>query len=320
MTDPSSLRTKLNTASLLIADRQFDAAENLLLEIEGAAPGDALGPETTLGHPRRLQAAWLRLAKARGDETTKIALQYGLVPPEEALLPLFFETAFPLSDYVAGQDRPVPPTLHQVWIGGPPPETTAAWAKEAMAWGWDYRLWDEKALREIDVTDDPVWRHMRDRDDLPGAVDVARYHLLARHGGLYLDCDWMPVPGRPLTSALPARGLSAIAETTPRRTGTGSPFLNNAVLAAPPDHPVFRHLIDLLPEVIRRLPRGPAWWVTGPLVFTLAARMGPVTILDTRLSADPLTGDRTTVDAALARIASGGPPAVLAPWKPWDAG
>ncbi|MDU8944716.1 glycosyltransferase [Ovoidimarina sediminis] len=317
MTVPPSLRTKLNTASVLIAEGRLEAAEDALREIAQTDPGTALGPLTAMGMPRRLQSAWLKLAKARGDEDRKFALQYRLIPPEEQILSIFTENAFSRSKYVAAQDAPIPRTLHQIWVGGPPPETTKAWAAEAGAWGWDYRLWDEAALERIGVTEDSAWRHMRHRDDLPGAVDVARYHLLAHSGGVYLDCDWMPVPGAPLSAALPARGLSAIAEATPRRTGTGSPFLNNSVIATPPDHPVFRQLIAHLPEVIRRLPKGPAWWVTGPLVFTLAARMGPMTILDARLSSPPLTGDRSSVDAALQRLADEGSPPVLAPWKPW---
>ena len=202
------------------------------------------------------------------------------------------------------------------WIGSEPPVTTGIWRDHAVRHGWKYRLWDLGALEALGLGNDPVFRDRMDRSDLPGAVDVARYHVLRAEGGLYLDCDWLPVRDEPLHLAIPMTGLSAIAEDTPRLTGTGSPFLNNSVIAAPPGHPVFASLIDALPEVLRRLPKGPAWWNTGPLVFTLACRAGPVTILDAAFAAPAIDGDLAAAEAAVRALQDS--PAVLLAWKPWE--
>ena len=195
------------------------------------------------------------------------------------------------------------------------------WREYAQRHGWAYRLWDEAGIAKLGAADDPAYCQRMERGDFAGAVDVARYHLLLREGGLYLDCDWVPVGDRPPSEAIPATGLSAIAETTPRLTGAGSPFLNNSVIAAPPGHPALQMLIDRIPEVIRRLPEGPAWWVTGPLVFTLAARSGPMTVLDSQIACgvSPPEASRAEVEAAAETLARSGSPALFHLWKPWEA-
>lgn len=317
MTDPVTLKGLLDTASAHIRAGRLSEAEAVLDRLGQEPDGGALGPVTALGLPRRLHAAQLRLAKARGDVAARAVLQYHLVPPVELLAPLFERTARARAERVRAASEAVPRILHHIWIGSAPPETTDIWRAKCQHLGWRYCLWDEAELAALGVDRDPVYRHMRERGDLPGAVDVARYHVLAAHGGLYLDCDWLPVGAADLEAAFPLVGLSVVAEDTPRLTGSGSPFLNNSVIAAPPGHPVFRDLLSSLPDVIARLPKGPAWWVTGPLVFTLACRGGPVSVLDAALTAGKGRGTRQDAEAEIADLVDAESPAVLYAWKPW---
>ncbi len=318
MNRQSSLKAQLNTATTLISEGRLTEAEDALRIIADDPGVAALGPRTALGIPRRLHSAWLKLAKAKGDQRNKVALQYHLVPPPDVLAPLFQPNAEDRRASIAAAAMPVPRILHQIWIGSPPPETTDVWRSYASQHGWHYELWDEDALSALSVVDNQVYRHMRDAGDLPGAVDVARYMVLRDQGGLYLDCDWLPVRDEGPDTAIPMTGLSAIAEETPRLTGLGSPFLNNSVIAAPPAHPVFKRLLRSLPAVIERLPRGPAWWVTGPLVFTLASRAGPVTVLDAGFSAGRFSGTRDEVDRHISELREQQGSEFLCGWKPWD--
>ncbi len=319
MTPKSRLRSLLDTATMLIRQGNLDEAAVILSELDGQADPAALGPVTALGLPRRIQAVKLRLAKARGDALDRAGLQFHLVPPPDLLAPLFAVDAAGRAARIRAASEPVPRIVHQLWVGGNPPETVAIWKAHAERHGWTHRLWTEPELDALGVRDHPAYRAMTDRGDLPGAVDVARYMVLSRHGGLYLDCDWLPVGDRAFETAIPVVGLSAIAETVPRLTGTGSPFLNNSVIAAPAGHPAFDALLTRLPEVIGLLPKGPAWWVTGPLVFTLAARAGPVSVLDAGFEGGqaPEGADRATALAGAAELAATGGPAVLYAWKPW---
>ena len=319
MTPTNRLRSLLDTATVLIRQGKFDDAAAILDGLEGEADPDALGPLTVLGVPRRLQAVRLRLAKARGDACVRVGLQYHLVPPPEMLATLFAIDAAGRRDRVRAAAHPVPKILHQVWVGGSPPETVEVWRAYARRHGWMHKLWREPDLDSLGVTGDPAFCAMADRGDFPGAVDVARYAILAREGGVYLDCDWLPVGDQPIEAVFPMTGLSALAETVPRLSGTGSPFLNNSVVAAPPRHPAFAQLRAVLPDVIARLPKGPAWWVTGPLVFTLAARAGPVTVLDARIQGGQAAPDmsRDEALAAAAALAAADDPAFLYGWKSW---
>lgn len=54
---------------------------------------------------------------------------------------------------------------------------------------------------------------MLSEGDYPGAVDVARYILLERFGGIYLDCDWYPARDDvSFDSFLPLAGLTVFDE------------------------------------------------------------------------------------------------------------
>jgi mannosyltransferase OCH1-like enzyme len=242
------------------------------------------------------------------------------VPPPDLLAPLFAISAPERRALTEAARRPVPKVLHQIWIGGPAPVSCAAWANWAGRHSWRHRLWDEAQLAAAGATQDPVFRAMLQAGDLPGAVDVARYHVLSQQGGVYLDCDWYPArDDRPLEAALPMLGLAALAEPAPRLTSAGSLLVSNALIAAPPQHPVFARLIAALPAVARALPDGPAWWVTGPLPFTLAARGGPMSLLDAGIVAAvlPRRAPMAEVDAVQARTVAEDGPGLLIGWKSW---
>ncbi len=280
----------------------------------------SLGPLTAIGLPRKLHSAWLRLAKAAGDPARIAGLQATAVPPEALLADLFAPDAARRQEQVAAATAPVPKLLHQVWVGGPPPEVCALWAEYAARHGWAYRLWDAAALDAAGITDDPLWRSMLDRGDLPGAVDVARYHILRAEGGLYLDCDWYPARADlPPQAFLPPQGLSVLAEGMPRLVAGGSFLLSNALVAAPSGHPALSHLLTVLPAVAERLAAAPAWWSTGPLTFTLALRGGPVTVLDNGLVAGHLPRGAPIAEARemAHALADRGAPGFVIAWKGW---
>ncbi len=43
----------------------------------------------------------------------------------------------------------------------------------------------------------------------------------------------------------------------------GSLLLTNSFIATPPGHPVFRRILDFMPDVMTLLPEAPAWWSTA---------------------------------------------------------
>lgn len=318
MAAKARLVARLDEALALARAGQGAEARALLDRVAADPEVAALGAPTALGLPRKLHSARVRVAKIGGDAAEIAGLRATAVPPAAALADLFRADAATRAAHVAASGQPVPHCLHQIWVGGPPPAACAVWADYARRHGWTYRLWDAAALAAAGVTADPLWQAMIAAGDLPGAVDVARYHILLAEGGLYLDCDWYPArPDLPPGAVLPLHGLSALAEAVPRLVAGEGLLLSNALIATPPGHPALARLRATLPEVATRLAGGPAWWVTGPLPFTLAARGGPVTVLDPGMVADNLARNTSLdqVQARAADLADG--PGFLIAWKGW---
>lgn len=314
------LVAEIQQAVALARQGQSDEAAARLLRIAAHPEAASLGPLTALGLPRKLHSAWVRLAKAEGDPARIAGLQATAVPPEALLSDLFTVDAAARAAHVTAAADPVPRLVHQVWVGGPPPAACDAWAGYAAGHGWDYRLWDEPALDKAGITADPLWQAMRAAGDLPGAVDVARYHILARMGGLYLDCDWYPARADLAPEAfIPGLGLSVIAEPVPRMVAGGSFLLSNALIAAPVGHPALSHLLEALPAAAGRMAGAPAWWSTGPLTFTLAARRGPVTVLDGGIVAGhlPRGASLSDVQDMATGLGRSGVAGMLIAWKGW---
>lgn len=307
-------------ARAMVAARDFAGAKAALDALAVDATIRALPAQTALALPRRLHAARLHLAKAEGDAVARAGLQYHLVPPPEILAPLFRISTADQHAITDANRAPVPRILHQIWIGSlPVPAATAAWRHHAGLQGYDYMLWQEADLARLGLPDHPVFAAMLARRDYPGAVDVARYVILAAMGGIYLDCDWLPARDDiSFHHLLPLMGLTALAEETPRQTGMGGLLLANSFIAAPPDHPALHRLNARLPEAIDLLPEAPAWWSTGPLVFTLAAFGGAVSLAAPSLVAGALPPTATEADLQSLRErtqqADGG---LLIAWKSW---
>ncbi len=320
MTDQPPFKTWLTEALALLASGDPAGARRHLDRLRADPRAQTMGQQTVLGMPRQLHAAYLKLAKAQADPVARIGLQYTLVP-DPAILARFAVLSGDQRRATALADRQaVPHVLHQIWIGPrPPPLTTQAWARHAERQGYGYRLWREADLRDLGVDTDPVYHAMMARGDFPGAVDIARYILLRGQGGIYLDCDWYPARDDiGFHDRLPLIGLTVLAEDTPRQTGFGSLLLSNAVIAAPPLHPVFDRILAALPQVQAELPHAPAWWTTGPLIFTLICRGGAVTVADAGLVAgkaeNALTPEAIAAVCADIQAHDGG---MLLAWKPW---
>lgn len=321
MTTRDHYRSLLATAAELQAKGAFSEARDLLESMRDMPGIEVLGPETALGLPRRLHAAMLRLAKAEGDPLRRIGYQYHLVPPPGLLASYGRFTLAERTAMAEVNRHPVPRLIHQIWIGDlEPPPAISAWAAHAARQGYEYRLWREQDIVGIGIEQDPIFTAMLQRDDFPGAVDVARYIILKRFGGIYLDADWFPARSDISFHDLsPMIGLTTITEPVPRQTGVGATLLANSFIAAPAGHPVFARLLSALPQVMNALPEGPAWWATGPLIFTVVARGTSVTILDDTIVAARFargTPEAEVIEHCRQSATSGGG-GLIVDWKSW---
>lgn len=321
MTKKAKLNQRLEEAASLRLAGHHDDALNVLKSIEADPSADLLGHATCLGLPRRLHSAYLKLAKAEGDAVRKVGLQYGLVPPPATLAKYAKFTIAERKNITEINRLSVPKKIHQIWIGSKPaPIATQAWQEHAHLHQYEYQLWNDASLQALELTNNPAYVDMLSKGDLPGAVDVARYLILQSFGGIYLDCDWYPVRSDvSFHDILPMTGLVAMPEDVPRNTGKGSLLLANSFIAAPPSHPVFERLLAAVADVTHELPKAPAWWSTGPLMFTLMARGGSVTLADADIVAGLLPQGTSLPEVEQwcreMRVQNSG---LLLAWRSWE--
>lgn len=82
----------------------------------------------------------------------------------------------------------IPRVFHQIWLTGEVPAGLGMLQERMMALhpGWELKLWTIETLpplinaREFDLAPEPQYK-----------ADVARYELLARFGGVYVDLDFL---------------------------------------------------------------------------------------------------------------------------------
>lgn len=142
------------------------------------------------------------------------------------------------------------------------PERFAGWRAtwERHHPDWDHVLWGD---------DDLGWLANRDLFDraaelVPGdaveqfRADIARYEILGRHGGLYVDCDTEAL--RPIDDQLAGHTAWAVAED--------QHWIGNTYIAATAYHPVIEALIGGLARNVIRYNGSRPNQLTGPKYLT----------------------------------------------------
>jgi hypothetical protein len=176
---------------------------------------------------------------------------------------------------------PIPHVFHRIWIGAAmPPEFEAfgpQWAN--LNPGWEVRTWGEADIDALGM----VNRDLYDRAPelcperfIPRfRANLARYEILHRHGGVYVDTDL-----RPLAPMPDLDGIGAFAgwEREPE-------WIGNSVLGCAPGHEFFARLIDGAAASVAAHPGARSPVTTGPQYLTRTWRADPG---DLHLFAEPV--------------------------------
>ena len=130
----------------------------------------------------------------------------------------------------------IPRVFHRIWLGGQPmPDLFVQWGQSWLDLNpdWTMTTWTEKNLPPS-AHPDAVSRacHLSQRSN------VYRYEVLARQGGVYLDCDFQAL--RPLGDLLEGLGVAVAAKS---RTRVGCGFI-----ACAAGHPLALDLVRRTPE------------------------------------------------------------------------
>jgi mannosyltransferase OCH1-like enzyme len=172
----------------------------------------------------------------------------------------------------------IPRIFHFFWTGGMIPshliDYMDSWITNHP--DWKYQIWSEDNL--LDLEHEELYAnalHIAPGHEGQLKSDIARYEILLRCGGVYVDCDFESK--RPIDKLLDSVTCFVAWEETGQ-------WLNNAIMGAVPEHPFLRALVDGLPEQIDRMgyqglrPNV----ITGPQYLTgvYKARRNEVTVFD----------------------------------------
>jgi mannosyltransferase OCH1-like enzyme len=164
----------------------------------------------------------------------------------------------------------IPKIIHQIWLGDQarrPATWMASWRTQHP--DWEYRLWTEAELFDLECAG-----QFAALPHFAGKADIARYEILHRYGGIYLDADSECV--RPLPEHLRENLGFAAWENEYVRPG----LVANGVIGARAGCTLMTTLIVAIkrmnPANLRSLPYTEVWRTTGPGLFSagIQGRLG----------------------------------------------
>lgn len=187
----------------------------------------------------------------------------------------------------------IPHTLHRIWLGGPMPSEFVAYGAGWMAAHpeWKHILWtdapgEQRPIRGLEYRAIPT--DLKNQQLYDAAVqlagdhaqqfraDIARYEILWRHGGVYVDADFECL--RPLDSLIDPASCFAAWEVD----GT---WVNNAIMGCVHWHGIIGQIIDGLEANVGAHPGKRPNVLSGPQYITPIVRRDPdaVTVFPSRL-------------------------------------
>ncbi|HVX00671.1 MAG TPA: glycosyltransferase [Candidatus Babeliaceae bacterium] len=153
----------------------------------------------------------------------------------------------------------IPKIIHQIWLGSPLPERykhhQRSWIK--MHPTWQYKLWTDRDIRKLGLYNQAAYDAAANYGE---RSDIARYEILYRFGGLYVDTDF--------ECLIP---FDIFHHRYTFYTGVmriGQIELNNALIGSAPHHPLLRHCIESISNENRFDPITQTEARTGPTHFT----------------------------------------------------
>jgi hypothetical protein len=148
--------------------------------------------------------------------------------------------------------------IHLVWLGSAVPErvTRLRTRLEELHTEVPVRIW-----RDGDLTWMANHKHLLREPSMAGKADIARFEILLRHGGIYLDCDFSV--HRPMDSVFDA--INEYGFVTARQSRT---LFNLAFMGSQAGHEILHQLVEGIPATTDRFKTLSVVARTGPHYFT----------------------------------------------------
>ena len=165
----------------------------------------------------------------------------------------------------------VPKIIHQIWVGPRPIPTkwTQTWEKFCTENGFTYKLWGEAEINTL-LKHHPAKDLYDTQQQHSAKSDIARFEILAAHGGIYVDADTVFL-SQNVKHLLNWKGLVVVPDPDPNNK-----LIRTGIIGCTQGHPFIKFLSETMNTVIgsRQKMFGYAyeasWITTGPAYFSEA--------------------------------------------------
>ena len=175
-------------------------------------------------------------------------------------------------------DYKIPKIIHQIWLG--PNKRPDIWMN---SWKitycnnypeWDYKLWTEKEINELNLINKKQYENEKFYN---GKSDIARYEILNRFGGIFIDADSLYLNNN---SNEKSNNLDWIIEKANINGGffaatepVNKQIYANGVIGSKINHPILSDMISHISSTYFNLKKihsreRDIWTVTGTKPFT----------------------------------------------------
>ncbi len=139
-------------------------------------------------------------------------------------------------------DEPrIPKVIHHIWLGSPLPEKCRVlretWMKNHP--DWQMILWTDKEIEQLGLENKALYDASTNWGE---KSDIARYEIIYRYGGLYVDTDFESI--KPMDVLHHTLDFYTGIYTSHSRGSSPSLVMGMGLIGARPGHPVMRALID----------------------------------------------------------------------------
>lgn len=152
----------------------------------------------------------------------------------------------------------IPKLLHLIWIGEKQrPKQMSSWTDNFQKANpdWTVKVWGNKDIEDFNLVNKKFYD---EHHQYCGKADIARYEILYRNGGVYIDADtvWL---GNPISPQFLKKSITLFLEANHKF------LIANTFIASKKGNPFLKAVIDELPY--RNL-KQMAWLGSGPALIT----------------------------------------------------
>ena len=166
----------------------------------------------------------------------------------------------------------IPKKIHQIWLGGTPPDYVFAFQKtwQALHPDWEYKLWRDEDVKNMTIHNQALFDAAVNYGQ---KADILRYHILYEIGGLYADADFRCLQKFDI--------LHHCYDFYSGLNNCGNIEIANGLIGARPKHPILKHCIEKLAgstDALKSIPKDDPNYLkkafglvisqTGPAFFT----------------------------------------------------